>query len=56
MRRNKRSSNIEVEDGIEVYKIKDSMSSIERIEEAVPLVNIRDYLSKFQVKNLVKKK
>jgi hypothetical protein len=56
MKKNKRTSTIEVEDGVEVYQIEDSMSSIEEIKEEIPIVNIHDYLSKFHVKNLVNKK
>ena len=56
MKKNKRTSAIEVEDGVKVYKIEDSISSIDQIEEEIPMVNIRDYLSKFNVKNLINKK
>jgi hypothetical protein len=56
MKKKKRTSTIEVEDGVDVYRIEDSLSSIGEIEEKIPTVNIRDYLSKFQVKNLVDKK
>lgn len=56
MKKNKRTSILEVEDGVEVFKIEDSMSSIEQIEEKIPFVNIQDYLSKFHIKNLTNKK
>jgi hypothetical protein len=56
MKKNKRTSTIEIEEGIEVYKIDDSLSSIDNLNEEIPIVNIRDFLSKFKVKNLVNKK
>ncbi|MFC1803150.1 hypothetical protein ACFL0D_04185 [Thermoproteota archaeon] len=53
MKKKKRSNTTEIEEGIEVQKIDDSLISIGLIEETTPIINIRDYIN---VKNLDKKK
>jgi hypothetical protein len=56
MKRKKVNNILIIDNEIDINKVDESLSSLEKIEEISPTLNIRDYLRDIQYKNLNKNK